>query len=111
MQNSELQPPFGSRTDLHDAIDATTAGNIPPWQSFTLSYTGELGDGPVASWKRKEFEVFFRDPRLMLHSQLGNPGFAGEMDFAPKKVFDKNDKREYQDFMSGNWSWRQAVSI
>ncbi|KAK6981199.1 hypothetical protein R3P38DRAFT_3333863 [Favolaschia claudopus] len=49
-------------------------------------------------WKTQEYVVHFRDPRL------------SEMDFAPKQVF-FDDKREYKDFMSGNWAWRQADII
>lgn len=31
------------------------------------------------------------------------------MDFAPKRVFVVDGSREYGDFMSGNWAWKQAV--
>ncbi|KAJ7589438.1 hypothetical protein C8J56DRAFT_1049095 [Mycena floridula] len=109
--NSNLNPPFANPAEMLDCIDATTVGNIASWQSFTLRYQGELGDGPVESWKVKDFEVFFRDPEEVLHSQLGNPDFAGEMDFAPKQEFNAQNHRVYQDFMSGNWSWRQVDQI
>ncbi|KAJ6607747.1 hypothetical protein B0H10DRAFT_1956000 [Mycena sp. CBHHK59/15] len=67
--------------------------------------------GDVTPWKTQEYVVHFRDPRQVLHQQLANPDFKGEMDFAPKQVFGEGDSREYQDFMSGNWAWRQADII
>jgi hypothetical protein len=80
-----------------------------------MKYGGDLGTGEPEPWKVASYEVFFRDPREVLRQQLGNPDFAEEMDFAPKRIFDvRNDgdpKRRYQDFMSGNWAWRQAVSL
>ncbi|PSR97181.1 hypothetical protein PHLCEN_2v4359 [Hermanssonia centrifuga] len=33
------------------------------------------------------------------------------MDFSPKRVFGKAGKRQYRDFMSGNWAWSQADII
>jgi len=43
-------------------------------------------------------------------NQLANPDFDGEIDLVPKQEFGVDGERKYQDFMSGNWSWRQAVS-
>jgi hypothetical protein len=34
--------------------------------------------------------------------ELGNPDFAGEMDFGPKRLFNNNEKWYYSNFMSGN---------
>ncbi|KAJ7571816.1 hypothetical protein C8J56DRAFT_1009909 [Mycena floridula] len=108
----DSDPPFHTKDDLYQTIDNTTAGNIPPWQSFTLSYPCDEGENdPSAPWKLKEYEVFFRDPRKIIHSQLANPDFKDEMDFTLKRVFDKDDKPVYKDFMSEKWAWRQADKI
>ncbi|KAJ7751501.1 hypothetical protein DFH07DRAFT_868891 [Mycena maculata] len=48
--------------------------------------------------------------RKVLQQQLANSDFKGEMDFAPKRVT-IDGSREYKDFMSSNWAWRQADII
>jgi hypothetical protein len=107
--SDDQDPPFASKEDLYNTIDSTRVGDIP-WQSFTVSYNGELGDGDVAPWKVASYDVWYRDPRDVLKSQLSNPDFAKEMDFAPKEIRDaKTGRRRFQNFMSGCWSGRIAV--
>ncbi|KAJ6569998.1 hypothetical protein B0H10DRAFT_2168833 [Mycena sp. CBHHK59/15] len=103
-------PPFADHEDLYNTIDATEIGHVP-WESFTVTYNKPLLLGDVTPWKTQEYIVHFRDPRKVLHQQLANPDFKREMDFAPKQVFGEGQSREYQDFMSGNWAWRQADII
>jgi hypothetical protein len=103
-------PPFANHRDLYDTIDATEIGNVP-WESFNVSWSGARTPGEEAPWKNEEFTVYFRDPRKVLQLQIANPDFKFEMDFAPKQVFGKGNSREYMDFMSGNWAWRQAVRL
>ena len=63
------------------------------------------------SWKSKSFDIWFCDPHQILKSQLARCDFANEMDFAPKEVTDLNTYvRHYQNFMSGQWAWEQAMS-
>jgi hypothetical protein len=102
------EPPYAGKNDLYGTIDRTEVGNVP-WESFTVQFNGERGGVP-APWMDKEYEVWFRDPRAVLKLQLGNSSFAQEMDYAPKRMFDRKGKRYYRDFMSGNWAWRQAVN-
>ena len=101
----DQDPPFADHAHLHSLIDSIPQGDIP-WQAFTVQYAGEA-DGPL--WKSTSYEVFFRDPLLLMEQQIGNPDYATEMDFAPKRVFDGNNKRLYTDLMSGNWAWTRAV--
>ncbi|KAJ6603945.1 hypothetical protein B0H10DRAFT_1922992 [Mycena sp. CBHHK59/15] len=103
-------PPFADHHDLYNTIDATELGHVP-WESFTVSYNKPLAPSDVTPWKTQEYVVHFRDPRKVLHQQLANPDFKAETDFAPKQVFGEGNSREYQDFMSGNWAWRQADII
>ncbi|KAK0214697.1 hypothetical protein EDD85DRAFT_782747 [Armillaria nabsnona] len=84
-------PPFASADDLYWTVDATDIGNVP-WQSFTVSYNGEMGVGELPAWKTAQYEVFFCDPYAMLQNQLGNQDFANEMDFSPKRVTDAEGK-------------------
>ena len=58
---------------------------------------------------QQEFRVVARDPHQLILNQLANPDFSDDMDWVPKRVFNDNNKREYKDFMSGNWAWREAV--
>lgn len=106
---SGTPPPFADHKDLLNCIDSIPHGEVP-WQSFTVGYTGPLPEGDIPPWMEAEYDVWFRCPREIARNQLSNPMFANEMDWAPKRVFDKHGKREWSDFMSGNWAWRQAVS-
>ena len=101
----DQDPPFADHAHLHSVIDSIPQGDVP-WQAFTVQYAGET-DGPL--WKSASYEVFFRDPLLLMEQQIGNPDYANEMDFAPKRVFDHNNKRLYTNLMSGNWVWTRAV--
>ncbi|KAG6818469.1 hypothetical protein H0H93_004738 [Arthromyces matolae] len=109
-RHSDTGPPFDNKQHLYDTIDSTPIGGVP-WQSFTCQFSGDIDDGQVAPWKKKKFDVWYRDPRLVIHNQLGNPDFKNDIDFSAKRVFDSDNRRRYQDFMSGNWCWRQSDII
>jgi Plavaka transposase len=49
------------------------------------------------------------DPLKIAEGQLSNKDFASEMDYSPKQVFSEGGRRQYSNFMSGNWAWQQAV--
>jgi len=100
--------PFTSSEDLLGQIDQIKLGHVP-WQSFTATYSGDQRPGPDSPlWMREEYEVWFRDPREIVHGILGNPEFSGGIDYIPYRDF-TNGKRRWSEFMSGNWAWRQAV--
>jgi hypothetical protein len=102
-------PPFDSTNNLYSTIDASHFGDIP-WQSFVVSYNGNVDDD--APWKQASYDIWYHDPRKVLKEQLSNCDFHDEMDFAPKRVFDHTTGRcRYQDLMSGDWAWRQAVHL
>ncbi|KAF8886311.1 hypothetical protein BD779DRAFT_1611774 [Infundibulicybe gibba] len=104
----ESDPPFADHDDLYRTIDATQQGDIP-WDSFSMTYTGEVGVNSPP-WKLARYETWFRDPLKVMEQQIGNRDFAGEMDYAPKRIF-KGGERQYTDLMSGNWAWEQADKI
>lgn len=101
------QAPFADHADLYRSIDAITLGGVA-WQAFIVTYVGPRPEGEVPSWMEKEYTVWFRRPREVIHEQLGNRDFNGEMDHAPKKVYHGNN-RVFSDFMTGEWAWTQAV--
>jgi hypothetical protein len=42
---------------------------------------------------------------------LANPTFVEDFDYTPMRMFDINGSRRYEHFMSGDWAWKQAVSL
>ncbi|KAF8801821.1 hypothetical protein BYT27DRAFT_7309117 [Phlegmacium glaucopus] len=103
-------PPFINKQHLYSTIDEIELGDAP-WHSFSVSFNGEVTEDNTTPWKHATYDVWYRDPQVVLKNQLKNPDFAKEMDFAPKEVRDENDKRRYCDFMSGDWAWRQADEL
>ncbi|KAF8266958.1 hypothetical protein EI94DRAFT_1731853, partial [Lactarius quietus] len=89
----------------------TEIGDVT-WQAFSVEFDGEVSsDSETPSWKRKSYEVWFRDPLRIAEAQIANKDYAHEMDYAPKQMFSAAGKRQYLDFMSGNWAWEQADII
>lgn len=101
--------PFTKTAELYDTIDRTALGGIK-WESFQLSYQGDIPDGDIPPWMLATYDVHFRDPRLVANDIIGNPDFDGEIDYGPVRLFDESEHREVKDFMSGDWAWRQGVS-
>ena len=58
----------------------------------------------------KQYTVFFRDPLAVVRSIVSNPDFNGKFAYAPYKEFE-DENRRWQDLMSGEWAWKQAVSL
>jgi len=107
------QVPFANHNELYAAIDSTTARGVP-WQSFLVKYSGvhsNNSNAPRPKWMSDDHEIFYRDPRLIVHEMLANPDFQDGIDFAPYRAFDKDGIRSYQHMMSGDWAWEQAVSF
>ena len=100
-------PPFANHTDLFNTIDSTPLGDIP-WQTFCITYNGEIPDG-APSWMTSTFDVWFRDPCLVVKNMIDNPDYSNHFDSAPTRTFDSKGHRQYQDFMTGDWVWEEAV--
>jgi hypothetical protein len=103
------QPPCTNHNDVYRAIDSIPLGDVP-WQNFKTRFNGQKPQGHTPLWMEAEYEVWFRDPRTVIRNMLANPDFDGEIDFAPLQEFDDDGERQFQDFMSGDWAWQQAVS-
>jgi len=101
--------PIVDHSDLHSTIDAIDLGNIP-WQTYTAHYRGlRPENGPTPEWMTVEYQLCYRDPRKVIRGIFANPDLADNIDYIPYRDF-KDDKRQYCDFMSGDWSWEQCVS-
>ncbi|KAF5386701.1 hypothetical protein D9615_002102 [Tricholomella constricta] len=101
--------PFSSYDDMYQVIDATRHGDAP-WKCFTTTYDGDVNSNDP-SWKSAEYEVWHRDPDVVLANMLDNPDFDGQFDYAPYLRRDKNGQRTWSDFMSGNFAWKHANTI
>lgn len=104
----DVEPPYADAKDMYDQIDKIPFGDSP-WKFFEVVYTGPIEDINPPAWKTATYEVWHRDALQVMENQIGNSGFANEIDYAPKQVY-KDGKRQYTDLMSGNWAWDQAVS-
>jgi hypothetical protein len=104
------EPPFANAMDMYNTIDSTPLGSLA-WESFSLQYNGARPVDNVPSWMEAEYDVWFRDPRILVHNLLSNPDFKSDFDYAPFQEHTSDGTHRFQDFMSGNWAWMQAVSL
>jgi hypothetical protein len=102
--------PFKSAAQMYQTIDNAALGDIP-WQSFKLHYERETHPTESPSWMTDEHTIWYRDPHEVVKNLLANPDFVGGMKLAPHRDYDVNGQCQYSDFMSGDWSWGQAVCI
>lgn len=56
---------------MYSSIDVIQLGDAP-WKCFTVSYTGEV-QANDPSWKSAKYEVWFRDPEVIMTQILDNP--------------------------------------
>ncbi|KAG2337300.1 hypothetical protein BDR05DRAFT_952748 [Suillus weaverae] len=81
-------PPFTNHTDMYDTINSTPLGDVP-WQSFSSQYNRILPDDldDIPSWMKSEYDVWFRDPRLLVHNIISNPDFKDKFNYAPLQEY------------------------
>jgi hypothetical protein len=103
-------PPFSNATNMYKTIDSIPLGGVA-WESFSLNYNGTRPANNVPPWMDAEYDVWFRDPRILVHNLLSNPDFKSDFDYAPFQERTTDGAHRFQDFMSGNWAWAQAVSL
>ena len=102
--------PFTNHADMYRAIDMIPLGEVA-WQSFSVTYSGGVPASNPLPWMAQNYDVWFRDPCVLVLNQLANPDFKGEMDYTPRKVTNSSGQCEWSDYMTGNWSWDQAVML
>ncbi|KAG6824535.1 hypothetical protein H0H92_006573 [Tricholoma furcatifolium] len=104
----ETGPPFVDHQDLYQKIDSIKLGDAP-WLSFSVSYPDCPEDeDEAAPWMSAEYEVWYRDPLVVVENQLKNPDFNNKFHDAPFQEFDENGDRVFGDLLSGNWANEQA---
>ena len=102
--------PFDGHKDVYNTIDAIPLGDAP-WSSFSVSYSNKLPNGVVPPWMTAEYEVWHRNPHNIIKNQLANPDFKDKINYMPYQEFIESGDRKWQNLMSGNWAWNQAVRI
>ena len=106
----DIDPPFSGHRDMYSKIDTRPVGGVP-WQSATFKYDGPRPDGvEMLKWMENEYEIWFRDPRLLFKNMLANHDFDGFFDYAPFRQYNNKGDHRYENFMSGDWAWKRAVS-
>ena len=100
---------FENCDDLYNTIDSITEGEVP-WDSFSVQYNGPRPETNIPQWMDEKYEVFYRNPHEVVKSMLRNKTFDGHFDYTPYRQFE-NGQRVWCDFMSGNFSWKQAVRM
>lgn len=106
MKHDELGP-FHDYRHLYETIDATTVGDAP-WKCFVTEPLNAAADAPA--WARQQYEVWYRDPDVVIANMLDNPDLNGAFDTTPYVHLDANGQRHWSDFMSANFAWRHCVS-
>lgn len=105
-------PEAASIFDSHDhmcgKIDATELGDAP-WQKATLQYREELPARDVPEWMTASYDLFYRDPHIVVKNILSNTTFKGGVDYVPYQEFGHKDERRYENLMSGDWAYKNAV--
>ncbi|KAI6147685.1 hypothetical protein BKA82DRAFT_4329832 [Pisolithus tinctorius] len=130
-------PLFTNHTDLYCVIDSMSVGTVK-WENFKITYKRkwdgqdepdeqdeviELGspggqdgqdgqDEPEAPWMFDIYDVWYRDPRQVIHNLLRHADIKDKMDFIPYWEFNAtSDQRHWEDFMLGDWAWDEADKI
>lgn len=104
------EPPFLNARHMYDTIDSTPLGDVP-WESVSLQYNGAQPTENVPSWMKAEHDIWFRNPRSLVHNLLSNPDFESGFHYAPFQEHTADGVHCFCDFMSANWAWKQAVSF
>lgn len=109
LQKYKGRPPFSNCAELYNVIDSTQVGDIS-WENFGVKYSGEQPDIPFP-WMEDIYDVWMRDPESAVAQIISDPDFAQLMDLIPYREYETaTNARCWQDFMSGDWAWEEAVS-
>ena len=102
-------PPFANHNEMYETIDSTPVGDVP-WESVTMEYDGVRHDNNVPSWMMMKYDAWFRNPQDLVHNIISNPDFDGKFDYGPLQEYTTDGVHRFQNVMSGDWCWKQAVS-
>ncbi|KAF8899566.1 hypothetical protein CPB85DRAFT_1565532 [Mucidula mucida] len=98
--------PFSDHNHLFNSINAIPFRSAP-WKCFqtaddpTLPRTAPL-------WMKERYQIWYRNPDVVIANTLSNPDFAEEFDTRPYVHLGADGKQRWSEFMSGNYSWNHA---
>ncbi|KAI6096588.1 hypothetical protein F5141DRAFT_1220658 [Pisolithus sp. B1] len=105
------QPIFRDSGEMYKTIDSTPLGDVQ-WEKFSTSYTGERPTENVPPWMNDTYDIWFRSPKEVIRNMLSRPDFSDAIDYRPFREYESaTDSRQWEDFMSGDWAWKQADTI
>ncbi|KIN96824.1 hypothetical protein M404DRAFT_32873 [Pisolithus tinctorius Marx 270] len=108
------EPLFTNQKDLYCIIDSTSIGEVK-WESFVVQYTDNGRDGQdsnMVPWMLDSYDVWYRDPHKVIHNVLACTDLIGRINYIPYWEYDStNNRRRWEDFMSGAWAWNEADRI
>ncbi|XP_006454911.1 hypothetical protein AGABI2DRAFT_148229 [Agaricus bisporus var. bisporus H97] len=100
--------PFASASQMYETIDSIQLGDAP-WLHLQAVIPHEQAEN-APSWKKKLYDIWYRDPDVVLKQMLENPDFNGEFDYAPYIDLDMNGERVWSGVMSGNYAWHPLTA-
>ena len=99
---------FKGHSDIYDTIDASDMGGVS-WQCLYFQYQGKIPDDQVPEWMTALYDVYYRDPRDVIKDMIADTTFKHAFDYVPYQEFDGDRDRRYENLMSGDWAFQQAV--
>ncbi|KAJ7328054.1 hypothetical protein DFH08DRAFT_916752 [Mycena albidolilacea] len=94
------------------ALSLMKHGDLGPFENYQHLYeTIDATKLYAPVWARQSYEIWYRDPEVVISNMLDNPDFDGAFDTAPYVHLDSNGKRRWHDFMSANFAWRHSDKI
>ena len=107
VEDFEASAPFHNHQDLHAVIDSSPLGDVP-WQCMETRAPDHGDQAP--SWRHTTYEVWYRDPEIVVSNMLSNTDFDGQFDMCPYIDLDAHGNRRWSNVMSANIAWRRCVS-
>jgi hypothetical protein len=99
--------PMKDHRELHTLIDSSTLGDVP-WQCMVTTFNKDTRN--ASPWTQTAYEIWYRNPEIVVSNMLDNPDFDGQFDVRPYIDLDEHQKRRWSNVMSGNVAWRHSVS-
>ena len=100
--------PFKDHNDMYTTINSSVLRDVP-WQCMVTKVPEDV-DERAASWMRTSYEVWYRDPEIVVSNMLSNADFDGQFDMCPYIELDEEGNHQWSNVMSGNIAWRRSVS-
>ncbi|KAH6884299.1 hypothetical protein BKA70DRAFT_1468570 [Coprinopsis sp. MPI-PUGE-AT-0042] len=109
MKHGATFGPYDNYQHIFDTIDEIKQGDAP-WSCLKITVNEDMDDN-TPTWKSQPYEVWYRDPEVVLKNMLDNPDFDGQFDHSPYVETDGDGQQRWSDFMSANYAWKHLDTI